>query len=558
MSHDLFQKMRVTRADHLSVIAAFCHQMGLVESINHVVPTEMEVDAGTMVLALVLDTLSGRSPLYRLGDFYKHQDTNYLLGKELPSSALNDTTVGRTLDAIFDAGAEKVFNDVAFRAARIFPIDLEAVHFDTTSVNVWGAYDGCMNAEDLLNITHGYSKDHRPDLKQFLFKIVCAGGNIPIMGGCEDGNTSDKRVNNDVLTRLSKHMARFGKTMGSYIYVADSAFVTQDNLDAIENNLFITRLPFTYKETSELVTTAVQEEKWEAIGALNETKPPSKRPAAIYSVNEQKVTLYDKPYRAIVVHSTSHDKRRLRRMDREIKKTEKELTQLLTKEMKREYFCRADAESAVNRLKKSMPISHGLNAQVYERVRYKRGRPKKDESRKIESTHFMIQAELNVQEEYIAQKREESGCFVLLTNIPDQGEQAKNGASILKLYKEQHGIERNFSFLKDPVFVNDLFLKKPERVEALGAILLISLLVRNLIEFVLRNHIATTNRSLPGWDHKQTMRPTTFMMTTKFYGILILNYEGQRSFESPLTQEQKEYLVALKMKPQHILYPTGK
>ena len=47
-------------------LSAYADQLGLVSLINHYVPTEMDVDAGTVVLGLVLDTLSGRSPLYRL------------------------------------------------------------------------------------------------------------------------------------------------------------------------------------------------------------------------------------------------------------------------------------------------------------------------------------------------------------------------------------------------------------------------------------------------------------------------------------------------------------
>jgi hypothetical protein len=47
---------------HLPILKAYADQLGLVRLINHYVPTEMEVDAGTVVLALVLDTLSGRSP----------------------------------------------------------------------------------------------------------------------------------------------------------------------------------------------------------------------------------------------------------------------------------------------------------------------------------------------------------------------------------------------------------------------------------------------------------------------------------------------------------------
>jgi len=43
----------------------------------------MEVDVGTVVLALVLDTLSGRSPLYPLAEFFAQQDTELLLVLQL-------------------------------------------------------------------------------------------------------------------------------------------------------------------------------------------------------------------------------------------------------------------------------------------------------------------------------------------------------------------------------------------------------------------------------------------------------------------------------------------
>jgi hypothetical protein len=82
------------------MIKAYADQLGLVSLINHDVPTEMDVDAGTVVLGLVLDTLSGRSPLYRLEEFFAQQDTALLLGQALPAQALNDDTVGRVLDRL--------------------------------------------------------------------------------------------------------------------------------------------------------------------------------------------------------------------------------------------------------------------------------------------------------------------------------------------------------------------------------------------------------------------------------------------------------------------------
>jgi len=75
--------MQITRADHLPIMAAFCRRIGLVRAVNGVAPTEMAVDVGTVMEAMVLDTLSGRSPLYRLAEFFEHQDTTVLLGRHI-------------------------------------------------------------------------------------------------------------------------------------------------------------------------------------------------------------------------------------------------------------------------------------------------------------------------------------------------------------------------------------------------------------------------------------------------------------------------------------------
>ena len=49
-------------------------------------------------------------------------------------------------------------------------------------------------------------------------------------------------------------------------------------------------------------------------------------------------------------------------------------------------------------------------------------------------------------------------------------------------------LEQNFGFLKDPLIVNSLFLKKPERIEARERVLLLALLLWRLIERTRRVH----------------------------------------------------------------------
>lgn len=550
---EIMDQMRITRPDHLPVIAAFCRRIDLIETINRIVPTEMEVSVGVIVQGMVLDTLSGRSPLYRLADFFEHQDAELLLGQEVELTSFNDTTVARAMDAVFDVGAEKVFSAVAFKASCEFSLDNRHVHFDTTSVNVWGEYDQCSADSNSINITYGYSKDHRPDLKQFLIKMLCVGRNIPILGSCEDGNKSDKKINNTLLSDISKHMAKHGLEPGAFVYIADSAMVTEDNLTKIGDNLFLTRLPFSYNETSRVVSEAVSENAWEEVGVLNQTPTTRKRPAALYCVTEKEVVLHQKNYRAIVVHSSAHDKRRTKRIEREIQASEQVLNKLISQEKKQEFYCRADAETAACRLCKSETELHSIAVSIEEKVCYAQGRPPKGGKKKVASVRYTLKACLEEKAEQLKRRREEAGCFVLLTNVPHQGEMAETGAELLQAYKEQYGVERNFSFLKDPLIVNDMFLKKPERLEVLGAVLLMALLVWNLIEHCLRQHIKEYSVVLPGWDKKPTQRPTAFMMSTKFLGLTVVSVSGVRRLASVITDTQQRYLIALNLSKDDLL-----
>jgi hypothetical protein len=144
---------------------------------------------------------------------------------------------------------------------------------------------------------------------------------------------------------------------------------------------------------------------------------------------------------------------------------------------------------------------------------------------------------------------EEAGCFVLLTNGPTTGDLAQSAGAILKVSKDQHGTEQHYGFLKAPVMVNSLFLKKPERIEALGLVLLLALLIWRLMERAMRTDVDTTSTPLTGWDKQATERPTSFMMVTKFAGGLVLKLGHHRQLARPLSVVQQQYLTALDVSP---------
>jgi transposase len=542
---DIPPAIEVYPVHHLPIIKAYADQLGLVGLINHYVPTEMDVDAGTVVLGLVLDTLSGRSPLYRLEEFFAHQDTELLLGKALPPHAFTDDTVGRVLDRLYDFGTMRLFTACAVRAAARFGLERRYVHFDTTSRSVWGDYEFAEEQDVPFRVTYGYSKDKRPDLKQFVLSTLCVDRAVPIWGKPEDGNASDKTLNTTLLAEIAQLLARHGVQRGAYIYIADAALVTEDNLAALRDTLFITRLPATYSECDRVIAEAVAHNRWEELGVLAQAKPTKHRPAASYKVAERVVTLHGKSYRAVVVHSSTQEPRRQQHLARELQASSATLEVAGRTAAKQEYFCRADAEAAAEKLRALPSAYHQIGVVVEERPQYGPGRPSRQHPRPVKAMRYGLKPTLRERSEVIARKSQEAACFVLLTNVPTTGEMAHRAGDVLRAYKEQHGVEQNFAFLKAPLIVNSLFLKKPERIEALGMVLLLALLLWRLVERALRVHVETTGSVLTGWDKKATQKPTAFMMMTKFAAVIVVKAGSQRQLTQPLSAIQQRYLLAL-------------
>jgi len=193
---------------------------------------------------------------------------------------------------------------------------------------------------------------------------------------------------------------------------------------------------------------------------------------------------------------------------------------------------------------------------------YASGKVTAGQERKVRRVDFRLRCEARENHELATRFRSHAGCFVLLSNAPsteacNAGQAtsaAKAGRSrcrwsaseCLQAYKEQHGVENSFSFLKEPLIVNDVFLKKPGRIDALGLVLLFSLLVWNLMQRSMRKSVEhQPELRLTDLDHKPTKRPTAFIMVHKFLSVIILKMGSHRRLARPLRRDQIQYLRAL-------------
>ena len=541
---------------YLPIIAAYVKRLGVVEEVNRLCRSDSDVGAGEMVLALILDTLSGRRPLYRLEERFGELDTQLLFGDHIDPSKFNDDAAGRTLDLLHEVNTGAVFSAVALRAVRQFDLDTRRVHHDTTSVTLYGDYDLYQDSDHghPFVITNGFNKDHRPDLKQLVHSLVCVDRGIPVATMMCNGNESDKTINHTVLTDVSEAMRRLGRF--DPIYTADAALVTEGNLELLSDedkgSRFVTRLPRSYKECVKAIERAVESDTWDDLGTLSRQRPTPKRKAAHYQGFETQLPLYDTWYRALVVYSDAKDKRSLKKFERDLDRDAAEMSKLKKQLEKAPYACRPDAEAAIRRLVRGK--FHRLSGEIQEIPRYARGRPKADGTKKVQQIDYTLRIRIDPDEQAISRAQHEAGCFVILTNIPYHEE---GSYDLLDIYKAQDTVEKNFAFLKDDAIVNSLFLKSPARLEALGLILVLSLMVWRLMERCMRNALNANGSTIQGWDKKPTTRPTSFMMTTKFPSVLVVQTDQGRCLAKPLKPVQREYLHILGLSEKVFLDPMA-
>ena len=191
---------------HLPVVRAAIDALGFKAVVDKYLPKHPLAHASDAecVIAMVLNILSGRLALWHQDTWLQNIDCELLLGAGVDPKWFHDTRLARALDAIDAVGTDTLLTEVVQRYLRdLDPHAPYAVHLDTTTASVYGAYDLPANTDGPVPL-HGYSKDKRPDLKQLVFGLSIHGSaGIPLTMSVTSGNTADPVSNRDHLSRLA-------------------------------------------------------------------------------------------------------------------------------------------------------------------------------------------------------------------------------------------------------------------------------------------------------------------------------------------------------------------
>lgn len=166
------------------------------------------------------------------------------------------------------------------------------------------------------------------------------------------------------------------------------------------------------------------------------------------------------------------------------------------------------------------------------------------QARTIESqgkqVNYKVSGNVKVEEDKVQPERQQAGRFVLAAN--EMNAEELSSEAMLFEYKNQKYVEGGFGFLKDPLFLTDsVFIKSPERIEVLGCIMGLCLLVYTLAQRELRQTLERTKCQVKNQLGALTDRPSLRWIFQCFQSIHCLVNEGVKQITN-LTEERLSLL----------------
>jgi len=498
--------------EHLGLIAGMYDELGIGELLDKLIPQNRIVSVGQAVKSMVLNGLGfANKSLYLSELFFRDKPVEHLIGKGIHAEHLNDDTLGRALDALYDYGVCALYPQLAAKAVKKLGLSCHFGHMDSTSFHVDGDYDND-EEEKVVQITRGYSRDHRPDLNQVVLQLITERqAGIPMLMQVLDGNNSDKVSFREMVNRFTKEMR---EDFSIEYVVADSALYTEETLCSMKDFLWISRVPESLSLAQEVIDTC--DDLMD-----NPTQTQYRNLCTEYGGVKQ---------RWIVVFSPEAHQRAIKTLNKQwVKKSDAEL-KALQKLCKQPFSCEADAVKALNKFKKSLKYTLLNETTINTIPRFKgKGRPAKDRQPDYFDYHIEAVMASNLQER--TRRLQRKSCFILASNQLNY--EALPNADLVAAYKDQQKVERGFRFLKDPMFMaSTLYLKSPKRITALMMVMTLSLLVYAALEHRIRETLKQQDIFFPNQKNQLTQNPTARWVFQFFTGIQLLTVQHSEQVQT--------------------------
>ncbi len=487
------------RLGGLPAVAEILRRLDVAGIVDGLCParTDCQLTHGQVVEVLIANRLTSPMPLQRVHEWAAAWAAEEVFGTE--AELLNDDRLARALDAIAPR-LDEISGTVSATAIGEFGIDVAKIHWDMTSMSVFGAYPVHEQDPAFPQIKHGHPKDRRFDLKQVQAGLGVAGdGGIPVFSKVFDGGAAEVSQVVDTMKAL-KQIAGPRR----FLMVADSKLVSWANVTAlVESGVdFTAALPAAKVADgfyAGLDLAAAQVVDYVPDRAAN--LAPDARD--VYRVAEDTVTIggprkKDTPVtlRRVLVHCTGNAAGQHQARTKRLAKATAELDKLAAGAGGRFYNTAEKIAARAGVIAKTRRVAKVLHTAIATHP---------DTGKPVFTWSFDTEA--------LAVEAAADGWYSLVTPLPTPGDpDTRTAGQVLIDYKGQSGVERRYGDFKGPLAVTPIFVQKNSRVAALIQVICLALLVFCLIERQVRQALGGDGKMTGLYPDARRVAPTARMI----------------------------------------------
>jgi transposase len=456
-----------------------------------------------------------------------------LLGGEMRASEFNDDRLGRLLtDLGSGETAEAIEREMSAHCVRYYRLKTEqaTVRIDTTSVAVHGDDDG----EGV--IAYGYSKDHRPDLKQF--KVLMATLDplgLPLLTQLVAGNSSDdgcyvpayeeaiKTTGTDIMvigdSKMSALATRAHLHSGGSRYLTPLALVGNTKADLTQW--------VDAAVTGRVVLTRVKSASAVPLGRGYEVVREQ-----TYRAEERALTVTWQE-RVLVMQSKAYARSQEAGLRQRLTTARTSLTALTAGKGKghRRYTTAAALHAACH----SILEKHGVVGLLTVTLEGERqthmvhahcGRPSnptpQPPPRLMEEVRYHV-SKIHLDSQALAARIARLGWRAYVTNAPAQAWRLND---VVLAYRGEWRIEHGFHLLKgSPLSLAPVYLTKTEHIRGLLCLLSLAVRALTLIRYTVSQALHQAGETLKGlspvYPHVKTQSPSAAMILAAFASLTL-------------------------------------
>ena len=213
------QPYRTQVLDHLGLVAGMFEELGITDVSDRATkqdPAMRIVTAGHAVKAMGLNGLGFVNPqLDLVPHCFQTKPISRLIASGIQASHLHDDPLGRARETLYDCGVTALSCLIAATAATRLGLTRPFSHLDPTRFHGDGRYTSTQPpAAQVVHLTPGESRDHRPDLTQGMLEwVVEHHAGLPVLMQPLSGNSHDGKAFGQV---IRDHIAQLHTTTNQW------------------------------------------------------------------------------------------------------------------------------------------------------------------------------------------------------------------------------------------------------------------------------------------------------------------------------------------------------